>query len=432
VSEPRSYRFDPLDHSGVLFGLNAGACAAIGAALVAAVVAVSEGAPLLAAAAAPTLTAVLCVPAPGGGRALWELLPSPLAWRRTRPSRATWLGQLQAAPWASLPSCLAGIDADGAAVRDRRARTTTVVLRAFGPRLGLTDTADHDLGLGLWGDALAQLASDPDVVQVAWTCTTTPARQHHPAQDGDSVYAQVAATVSARAVNHETLLAVTASMGEGAAERAAAAAHRALRGAGIAAEPPLAAADLARLLARRADPFAPTSGPPLAIRNEWMSSRIDGAVHRAWWVAGWPQLPVSAGWIDAFLAAGPATRTLAVVMVPSPAPAARRRIARDLVKLGSDAATKTERGRRVDARQHRVTQTLLDREQELVDGHAEFAYTAVVDVAAPDPAALEAAAAAVEQAAAEAGLELRALHGRHDLGWAATLPFGLAPRMVTA
>jgi hypothetical protein len=294
----------------------------------------------------------------------------------------------------------------------------------------LAEPSDHDLGLGLWGDALAQLGADPDVGHVAWSATAAPSRHHAPALVGPG--GDVAAAIAARAVTHEVFLAVTARAGEGNAERVAAAAHRALRSAGIAAEGLHDDLELGRVLATRADPFTPAPGRPLALRNEWRCCRIDGAVHRAWWVGAWPAQPVPAGWIDSLLAAGPVTRTFAVAFIPSSTPAARRRIQRDLVKLGSDAATKAERGRRVDARHQRVTQTLLDREQELVDGHAEFAYAAIVTVAAPDDATLDADAAIVEQAAAEAGLELRPLHGRHDLGWAAALPFGLAPRMVAS
>jgi hypothetical protein len=141
---------------------------------------------------------------------------------------------------------------------------------------------------------------------------------------------------------------------------------------------------------------------------------------------------VTAGWLDGFLAVAGVTRTFAVAFVPVARHQSRRRIERDLVKLESDATTRLERGRRVDARHRRATQTLLDREHELVEGHAEFAYVGVVTVSAPDDDALARDALVVEQLALEAGLELRAMHGRHDLGWAATLPLGIAPRMAAS
>ena len=36
----------------------------------------------------------------------------------------------------------------------------------------------------------------------------------------------------------------------------------------------------------------------------------------------------------------------------------------------------------------------------------------------------------IEQLARESGMELRCLDGRQDLGWAAALPLGLAPRTL--
>lgn len=433
-SDPRAYRFDPLDHSGVLFGLAAGPCIALGAAIAAGVMALSAGFPLAAAASLPVAVAALTIPAPGG-RALWERCPAPTSWWRTRRSRSTWLARLKPADaWSDLPSCLAGLAAGDAlaGIADRRDHTVTVALRAFGPRLSLLDPVDHDLSLGLWADVLNQLGADPDVVHLAWSDhTTIPAARPHTADDGE-----VERVVAGRAVRHDVLLTLTIRddrRDRARVERAVAGAYRALTSAGIAADPPLDAATLSRVVAERGDPFAAVGGGrPLAVRAEWDRCRVDGGVHRSYWVASWPQLPVTAGWLDGFLAVTGVTRTFAVAFVPVARHQARRRIERDLVKLESDATTRAERGRRVDARHRRATQSLLDRERELVDGHGEFAYAGVVTVSAPDDDTLVRDAQTVEQLALEAGLELRALHGRHDLGWAATLPLGRAPRMVGA
>ena len=90
----------------------------------------------------------------------------------------------------------------------------------------------------------------------------------------------------------------------------------------------------------------------------------------------------------------------------------RRRIARDLVKLESDAATKEEHGRRIDARHRRATEALLEREQELVAGFAEMAYVGLVSVAATSEDELEEHSRTVEQLAHESGMDLRVLDGR--------------------
>lgn len=428
TGDARAYRFDPLDHSGVLFGLSAGPCVALGVAIAAGVIALSAGVAIGAAVAAPLAVAAVTVPRPGG-RALWERVPTPAVWWRTRDHNATWLGRLGDRDlWRDAPPCLAGLSAGDspAGIADRRAHTVTVALRVFGPRLSLRDPADHDLALGLWADVLNQLGADPDVVGVAWS--------DHTSIPAAAAADEVSAAVAARAVHHDVVvtLSVRAERRDLArVERVVAGAYRALASAGIAADPPVDANGLARLAAQRGDPFAATSpARPLAVRAEWDRCRIDGAVHRSYWVASWPALPVTAGWLDGFLAVTGVTRTFAVAFVPVARHQSRRRIERDLVKLESDATTRAERGRRVDARHRRATQTLLDREHELVEGHGEFAYTGVVTVSAPDDDTLGRHARLVEQLALEAGLELRALHGRHDLGWAATLPLGVAPRMA--
>jgi hypothetical protein len=63
----------------------------------------------------------------------------------------------------------------------------------------------------------------------------------------------------------------------------------------------------------------------------------------------------------------------------------RRRIERDLVKLDSDAVTKEEKGRRIDARHRRATQALLDREEELVAGYPEMGYAGNRHRLGPEP-----------------------------------------------
>jgi hypothetical protein len=168
----------------------------------------------------------------------------------------------------------------------------------------------------------------------------------------------------------------------------------------------------------------------MALEVAWRHLRVDGAYHRTYQVACWPRLPVAPAWLEPFLAGGGLTRTMTVVFCPVSAYQSRRRIERDLVKLESDAATKEDRGRRVDARHRRATQSLLDREQELVAGFAEMGYAALVGVCAGTEDELDEHAEILCQLAREAGMELRCLDGRQDLAWAAALPLGLAPRSL--
>src|SRR3546814_9520241 len=65
-----------------------------------------------------------------------------------------------------------------------------------------------------------------------------------------------------------------------------------------------------------------------------------------------------------------------------------------------------------------------EREAALVAGYAELEFAGFLTVSAADEETLERSCAEYEQAAAQAGLELRALHGRHDLGVVCALPIG--------
>lgn len=226
---------------------------------------------------------------------------------------------------------------------------------------------------------------------------------------------------------------------------------RGLQAAGLTADDPLDPLAVRRILRARIDPTAslvrltggrlvdrlalvtPQSAGPLLLENAWRHVRIDNAFHRTYWIACWPRLAVPPSWLEPFLSAATGvTRTITVVFRPVPAHQSRRRIERALVKLESDAQIKEEKGRRVDARHRRATQALLDREQELVAGYAEMAYTGLLTVSAPTEPALDEHAEIIEQAARAAGIELRPLDGRHDLAWAAALPLGLAPKTLLA
>jgi hypothetical protein len=136
--------------------------------------------------------------------------------------------------------------------------------------------------------------------------------------------------------------------------------------------------------------------------------------------------------LEPFLSGAGITRSMTVYFQPVSTHQSRRRIERDLIKLESDAATKDDKGRRVDARHRRATQALLDREDELVAGYPEMGYAGLVTVSAPTLDQLEEHTEVIEQLARENGMDLRVLDARQDLGWAATLPLGLAPSTLLA
>jgi len=487
--EDRVYRFDPADTSGVFLGLGFIQCGLIGGGLVASVTALTQGLPLPVA-AIPAAIGVACGFGRVGGYALWQWLPMLAGWLWMRFGRGRrWLAPIPLVPDSSgaataLPPCLAGISIVDlpwrgrqrlGAVRDDERKTLTAAVRVAGPQFVVQARNDQERLLSGWGDILNQFAVDRGpVTHLTWCDFASPSGlEQHRAWLADveagqvstvarASYDELLAGATASATAHDVIVTMTVSRDRLGRRRAATtdpdvqlaralassleALLRGARSAGLVAGDPLSASELQRAVRTRFDPVAArpmvaggrlverlglvtaANAGPMALETSWRHLRVDGAFHRTYQVTCWPRLPVAPSWLEPFLAGSGLTRTMTVVFCPVSAYQSRRRIERDLVKLESDAATKEDKGRRVDARHRRATQSLLDREQELVAGFAEMGYAALVSVCAPTEEQLEEQAEIVEQLAREVGMELRCLDARQDLAWAAALPLGLAPR----
>lgn len=489
----RLYRFEPLDTSGVFLGLGLVQCVALGGGLLVGVAAVTTGSPLAAAVIPPILGCGIAFGRVRGQR-VWEvaLIGVMWTWRRVRHGRR-WTAPLPLIPTpageaAALPSWLAGLDIVEVpwrgsivigAVRDRERHTLTSLVRVSGPQFVVHPRPDQERLLASWGDVLNQFAVERGaVVHVTWSdfaqhsgldkhrAWLVNLERGEPNSAAEESYRELLGAASDLATTHDVVVSITVARdrmakrhrdddsAEVALERMSVSATesllRALRSAGLSADSPLAAGEIHRLLRTRIEPAStrprsvggnlvdrvgldsPVGAQPLAADADWGQLRLDGSWHRTWWVEVWPRLAVPPSWLEGFLSAGGVTRAVTVVFCPVPAHQSRRRIERDLVKLETDASTKEEKGRRVDARHRRATQALLDREQELVAGFAEMGYVGLVTVTATSLEQLEDHAELVEQLARESGMELRVLHGRQDLGWAAALPIGLAPKSLVA
>ena len=57
---------------------------------------------------------------------------------------------------------------------------------------------------------------------------------------------------------------------------------------------------------------------PMVVEREWAHTRIDGAFHRSYRVASWPQLPVGSHWLGELLTTTRSIRTVTVVLEPVP------------------------------------------------------------------------------------------------------------------
>ena len=387
-----------------------------------------------------------------------------------------------------MPPCLDGLDvvavdwrasASLGAVRDRHRHTLTAIVPVSGPQFVVEPRAEQERLLAGWGDLLGQYAVERGVVShLSWSDLAQPSGmgdhlawlasngRGSPNQTAAGSYRELLDVGTASPINHEAVVTITVARerlprhrtgGRGADVQlrralvsSVEALLRGLRSADLVAADPLDAAAIHRLIRSRIDPLgarprprkgrlverlalvrASTAGP-VALEANWRHVRVDGAFHRTWWVATWPRLAVPPAWLEPFLAGGGVTRSMTVYFRPVSTYQSRRRIERDLVKLESDAVTKEEKGRRIDARHRRATQALLDREEELVAGYPEMGYAGLVTVSALTLDDLDEHSEIIEQLARESGMDLRVLDARQDLGWAAALPLGLAPATLLA
>jgi hypothetical protein len=473
----RTYVLSPRDRTGVLLGLSGLQTGVLGAAVVLFAVAASLAGVLV---AIPLSSVVAAGAVRVGGRSVVEVLP--LQCRRVaelvRPP-APWLAVLpitegeRALPPATAGQVILAIDPQGrgfpgrvgpiAVVHDRAGRRLAVTVRAEGQRFALLDRDDQDRQAQLWGDALAPFASSAcPIVAVRWTEWVAPAGmedQHawlaEQAVDPDAGgYRALVSEAAPVVAGHEVLLTLVVADRTVAGRRGRAGVDAAvdallsevrlfgqrLEAAGIEAHGPLTPAEVRAAVRMRLDPscrsaldrrartlgersgLAAGAEQPLSASSTWRQWTVDGTLHRAFYVAEWPRLPVAADWLQGLVLHAGVVRTVGVTYEPVPAAASRRRVERQVTKLATDAEQRTRTGFRVDGQHQRASQAVLDREQELVSGYAEFAYVGLVEVSARDEQELDRAAEELVQVAASVGIDLRPLHGRHDLAVAALLP----------
>lgn len=486
--EPRSYRLDPLDRTGLFLGLGLAQLVTLGASTLFGALLLTAGAPVGVAGLPVAVGAALALGQLGNQRLVdWAPVVGRYVTRR-RSGRCSWAtplplfgpstdGATPARP-AAMPPCLAGVELmDGppglGVVRDARTESVAAVLRVRGDEFALLATAEQERLLAGWGDVLAGLAGERSpVARLCWTAYAAPrglgehatwAAAQAGASTGDPAwrdYEQLLAAAAPWAVGHEILVTLTVGRGR---LRARAAAHaelvdalaravdavvRGLRSVGLAPDAPLSAVEIAAALRGRLDQRAPSStraslaqrvglvatgsAGPMAVEESWRHVHVDDGWHCTYWVAEWPRSQRHPAWLEPLLswdgaidATTTVRRELTVVMEPVAPSVSRRRVDREAIKLESDAVVREEKGRRVDAHHRRAQQAVAEREQELVGGHAELAYAGLLRISAPSLSVLERGCEAVEQLAREHGVDLRPLYGRQDLAFAASLPLGL-------
>ena len=370
------------------------------------------------------------------------------------------------AAWVTTPGRLAGVGV----IHDVDAGQLTAVLRVTGDgQFSLTSPDAQDTRLAMWGDALAGFCRERRTVcRIAWqewsTSTMVEATlpvgdaRNGPLANAAADYVELVTHAAPRSVSHDTLLSLTVDLNAVPARRTRPIDTLAgglqllieelrlftvrLEAAGLRVDPPLSPSELVMAVRTRSAPFAESQHAslastlaaglgvsasdlaPMAIAEEWECVRVDRAIHRSWWVEGWPRSEVPAVWMDLLLLGGQCTRTVTVVFEPVSPSQSARSVDEASVALESAEAAKSKRGFRVRASERRLREEVERREHELVAGYGELAYCGLITVTAPTLDELDDAAADFEQAATHAGVQLRPLEGRHGAGWVASLPLG--------
>lgn len=477
--ERASYRFGPLERRGVLAGWRGGQVAVVAASLVVAVLLVrsSRPGPGLAGAVGVVVVGLVAACWPYRGRTAEEWAPVVGAWalaarrrlhRSAVPSLGLAIGRREVPdtsrrPPPPLAGCRilappvgSGLPRLGV-VHDARARTYTAALAAAGAAFVLLGADDQAARVSAWSSVLAGLAREGTLAhRLQWLASTRPGDSGLPgltwpdgARDTAAArsYAQVLERAGASACRREVLVALSLhSDRAGRAIRAAGggeagacavlsqelrALQQQLANAEILVLGALSPAALATALRQPAmlrqpagdAPAGRTPWPwPMATEVTWSAYRTDETWHATYWIAEWPRVEVGPGFLVPLLLHPGARHTVGLTMEPMSPLRAAREVRHARTADVADAELRRRGGFLDSARRQREAETVARREVELADGHTEYRFSGYVRVTAGSPEELEAACGRVEQAAGQARLELRRLHGQQDDAFTWTLP----------
>lgn len=161
-----------------------------------------------------------------------------------------------------------------------------------------------------------------------------------------------------------------------------------------------------------------TAGP-VGVEEHWGYLRSDSGFHAVLWVSEWPRAHTHPAFLSPLLLACGARRGLSIVAEPITTAQALRDVRRERVEYQTDVAHREKVGQIIDYALQQEWSDVLSREQELVSGHGDLRYVGLLAVTAESLDGLHAARASVEQAAIQAGCELRLLVGQQAQAFAA-------------
>ena len=467
-------KFSRLTRRGVLLGLSLSQLIALGLGVGSLVWAFYAGGGMFIAFSAPVwLSAAAVVWIRISGRAIVEWIPVVLWWLwkttggqvlyRRRVVRPRPAGSL------ALPGDMARLreyedPITGAGmVHDPTASTLTAIVAVSHPAFVLLDPGEQDRRVSSWGRVLATVCRSGRLSMLQVLERTLPDSgtglaewwASHGNADGSwasTTYAELIERAGPAGERHATTLSLSLDIQAAARQirtagggiRGAAAVLRqemstliaALRSADLAPSDWLSCGEIAVILRSAYDPaIAATlerhgalgqslaTAGPVAVNESWSRLRTDSAFHAVLWISEWPRSMVYPGFLAPVLLSSGIQRSFSLLCTPMRSDQAARDIRKKKTEYISDAAQRQRIGQIEDASQTAEFQDVLQQEADLTAGHGILRYTGLISVSARTADELDAAVAAIEQAAIQASCETRLLVGQQAQAFtAAALP----------
>jgi hypothetical protein len=323
-------------------------------------------------------------------------------------------------------------------VTDRATRTVTVVFDVCGvDRFPLLDAAEQDTLIAGWGDALGVLADTDDALgrlQLIERAAPRHILDPYPTQ-GLVEPDRWAPEIATLATGHDTRLAAQWSFPHLDETAVATMLHRCqlvsrtLLSARL-LTCPLTVDELADdLTASLTGSPASTAGRgtqigPVSRRSDWSQVRVDDRMHRSYAITAWPTTAVGASWLAPLVLSAPAgvTRTVSLHL-ERVAPAVAARVARTRrAKAVLDQSDRARLGMTSSAALAGAEASGVAMDAELAAGYRTHRLAGLVTLSGDTVGSLDEAGHVLRQAAAVCRLELRPLHGQHEIALAATAP----------
>lgn len=348
-------------------------------------------------------------------------------------------------------------------VHDPTAETLTAIVAVSHPAFVLLDPGEQERRVSSWGRVLATVCRSGRISMLQVLERTLPDSgsglaewwASHGVADASwasTTYAELIDRAGPAGERHATTLSLSLDMRAasrqvrtaGGGIRGAAAVLRqemstlvaALRSADLSPSPWLSSGEIAVILRSAYDPAVAatlerhgelgqslaTAGP-VAVNESWSRLRTDSAFHAVLWISEWPRSMVYPGFLAPLLLSTGIQRSFSLLCTPMRSDQAARDIRKKKTEYISDAAQRQRIGQIEDASQAAEFHDVLQQEADLTAGHGVLRYTGLVSVSTRTADDLDAAVAAIEQAAIQASCETRLLVGQQAQAFtAAALP----------